>query len=157
MKTISEKAVASAVTGEQKELAEGLFELADLADFYRVGIEQAIAGLEVGGTFEYVPGVTVNVVETGPDKLTIRVNGQNKRYTFNTLPLTLAHRLAAFKVTPDETGIAAKCAYQAVAPNSTDEHRTAAIKWLSEITEPIEGIDPERMIKTIERVFQTGS
>ncbi len=154
MKSIAEKASELAADDTQRLTAEGLFQLADLATFYKVGIDQAIAGLQIGSTFEVVTGIEANVVESGPDKLIIKVNGSNKRYTFATIPLVVAHKLATFHVSPDDaTGVAAKAAFQAVAPISMPQHREQSIQWLSEIEDEIAGAEADKVIEAIRFVF----
>ena len=137
---------------EQQADAKALYELADLATFYRDGIERAVAKLNAGDEVT-VNDVPVIVVEKGDDLLVVRFLKKNYSYTFDKIPFGLAHQLATYELPASPTTQAAKAAYQAIAPKATDAHRAEAIAWLREITDEVEGANPKRMADTIESLF----
>ena len=51
------------MSDEQKEQAEALYEVADLASYYRVGIEKSVAAIPAGNDFEIAKDIRVIVVE----------------------------------------------------------------------------------------------
>lgn len=154
MKSAAKSMLETRMTPEQKSAAEGLYELADLATFYRGAIERAVAGLNVGNDFAVTDTFRVIVVEKGEDLLVLRYSQKNKSFTFDEFPFALAHKLATFSL-PDgaPTSQAAKAAYQAIAPIATAEHRQEAVTWLHEITGEVEGADPNRLAETIKSLF----
>lgn len=156
MKSAAEKLTESSLNKTQKERAEALYELAELASYYRGGIERGVDSLVVGNDFAVTDSFRVIVVEKGDDKLVIRYNAKNRSYTFDEFPFSLANKLAAFAMPMDAPATeAAKAAYQALAPKATDEHRKEAIDWLNEIDEEVEGADPKRVAKTIASLFSS--
>jgi hypothetical protein len=154
MKPAAERLTEQPLTPAQRERAEALHELADLASFYRGGIERGVASLVVGNDFEVTDAFRVITVETGEDLLVIRYNAKNRSYTFDEFPFALAHKLASFAMPADAaTTQASKAVYQSLAPKATDAHRQEAIEWLESIEEEVEGADPKRMAQTIQSLF----
>ena len=155
MKSASEAALEQRMTDDQQNQAQALFELADLATYYRVGIEKAVSELKVGNDFEVTEEVRVIVVETGPDLLVIRFNAKNKSYSFDQLPWSLAHKLATFTMPSDDPTVqAAKAVYQALSPSASDEYRDQALQMLNEIQSDGEGADPQQLAETIRSLFE---
>ena len=155
MKQLATDAQAAAASDQQKEQAEMLFELVDLATYYRGGIDKAIGTLAAGNELDISDELKVVVVEKGPNKLIIRFNGKNKEYTFDTLPLTIAHKVARLTLPGDlPTNQAAKHCYQAIAAVTTPLYREAAIAELENITEEIEGAEPAKLIAAIRLLYQ---
>lgn len=152
MKSLAEQATEAPMQDQQQEQAEALYEVAELASYYRGGIERAVADLETGAEIE-VNDVRLAVVESGDDLLVVRLNGRNKSYTIDGLPFSLAHQLARFQIPESPTRQAAKAVYQAILPKATPEHREESIAWLREINEEVEGADPQRMAKTLEALY----
>ena len=152
MKSLAEQATEAPMQDQQQEQAEALYEVAELASYYRGGIERAVADLETGAEIE-VNEVRLVVVETGDDLLVVRLNGRNKSYTIDGLPFSLAHQLARFQIPESPTRQAAKAVYQAILPKATPEHRQESLAWLREINEEVEGADPQRMAKTLEALY----
>ncbi len=158
MKTAAEKLSEEPLTKAQQQRAEDLYELADLASYYRGGIERGVASLTVGNDFEVADSFRVIVVETGDDLLVVRFDAKNRSYTLDKLPFAFAHTLATFSMPAEAaTTLAAKAAYQALAPKATNDYREQAIEWLEEIDEEVEGADPKRVAETIQRIFGDGA
>jgi hypothetical protein len=153
MKPAAEAAREMPMNDAQRSRAEALYELAELATYYRGGIERAIDDLTVGSDFEVTDDFRVIIVEKGDDRLVVRYNARNRAFTFDELPFSLAHRLATFSMPASPATEAGKAAYQAIAPKATDEHRAEAVAWLRAIESEIDGTDPRRVADTIEGLF----
>jgi hypothetical protein len=153
MKPAAEAALEMPMSDAQKASAQALFELADLASYYRVGIEKSVAELKVGNDFELSDNLRVIVVETGEDRLVVRFDAKNRSFTLDELPWALAHKLATFSIPDSATTQAAKAVYQAIAPKSSDAHRQQALQWLEDIQGEVEGADASQLAETIRNLF----
>ena len=154
MKSAAESASELPMSDEQKERAEALYEVADLASYYRVGIEKSVAAIPAGNDFEIATDIRVIVVEKGDDFIAIRLNAKTRNYKFDALPLSLAHKLASFKIPESPTQAAAKAVYQiVVTPEEKKESREEAFQWLDELGE-VDGVDPKRLSKTLQEIFK---
>lgn len=152
MKPAAQKASELPMNAEQKERAEALYEVADLASFYQGGIKKAVAGISVGNDFEVTKDFRVIVVEKGDDFLAIQFNARKKTYKFDELPFSLAHKLATFAIPASATQTAAKSIYQSISPKANEESRKEALQWLSELSE-VKGADPQRISETLKQMF----
>jgi hypothetical protein len=151
-------ALAEAVDGmkvgkKQSPEAETLLSIADLATYYRGAIERAVADLRAGDDFEVKNGFRVIVVSKTDHSLTIQYNTKQPEFTFDKLPLSLAHRLATFQMPPSATSKAAKAVYQSIVPNSTPQQRAEAIEALGALGDPIEGADRDGVIQTLQSIL----
>ncbi len=152
MKPAAEKASELPMNAEQKERAEALHEVADLASFYQGGIKKAVADIAVGNDFEVTNDFRVIVVEKGDDYIAIQFNARKKTYKFDALPFSLAHKLASFTIPASPTQTAAKSIYQSISPKATEESRKEALQWLSELSD-VSGADPKRISETLKQMF----
>lgn len=152
MKPAAEKASQLPMNAEQKERAEALYEVADLASFYQGGIKKAVADIAVGNDFEVTNDFRVIVVEKGDDFIAIQFNARKKTYKFDELPFSLAHKLASFTIPASPTQIAAKSIYQSISPKANEESRKEALQWLSELND-VRGADPQRISETLKQMF----
>ena len=156
MKADAEKALAQAVTASQKTSADTVFQIADLASYYRAGLQRAVARLNAGNEIEMTAGLKVIVVETGPDLLVIRRGARNYRYSLDEIPIKMAHSLAAFQVTENApTRLAAGAVYQAIVPGLNDGYRTQAIEDLRGIEGAVEGVDPKQVADALKKLIQS--
>ncbi len=153
MKTVAEAATEMPMSESQQAEAEALYHLADLATYYRVGIEKAVSQLSVGNDFAVTDTFRVIVVETGEDLLVVRYNQKNRSFTFDEFPFSMAHKLAAFSMPDSPAAQAAKAVYQAIAPKANDAYRKEAIGWLRQLNGEVDGVDPQRLAETIESLF----
>ena len=153
MKDAAEKASELPMNDEQKNQAEALYELADLASYYRGGIEKSVASINIGNDFEVTKDLRVIVVEKGDDFIAIQFNARKKTYKFDELPFALAHKLATFSIPASPTQIAAKSVYQALCPKANEENREEAIQWLNELSD-VDGANPKRLAETLKKMFK---
>ena len=150
----SEQILQQPMSEEQQQRADALHEVADLATYYRGGIEKAVKDLAVGDTFVVTNDFRVIIVEKGDDLLVVRYNERNRKFRFDELPFSLAHKLAKFAM-PDSPGArGAKAVYQSIAPKSTDDHREEALDWLKAIAPETEELDVARTIATLESIYK---
>jgi hypothetical protein len=153
MKPAAAKASELPMNDEQKKLAEALYELADLASYYRGGIEKSVANIAIGNDFEVTKDLRVIVVEKGDDFIAIQFNARKKTYKFDELPFALAHKLASFSIPASPTQTAAKSVYQALCPKANEENREESIQWLNELSD-VDGADPKRVAETLQKMFK---
>ncbi|KAA1261657.1 hypothetical protein LF1_42120 [Rubripirellula obstinata] len=153
MSKLTESIYQMKLSSEQQADADGLLSVAELAVYYRRGIERAIAELNAGDDFEVKNGFRVVVVSKTNQSLAVRYNANIREYTFDELPLSLAHRLATFQIPEGPSGEAAKAVYQMVAPKSNAGYRTQAIGWLGDIEQPIEGADRDQLVQTLQAIY----
>ena len=88
-----EAAVRLAASGEQKELAAGIQALPKYVDGFWEAVREGLKGLEEAGELK-VGNTFVSIVEVSKGRLTIRANGQNRRYPLDELPAGLAVAIA---------------------------------------------------------------
>ena len=154
MNAAAEAAAKAAATEEQKQMAEQLVQLAELATYYHIGVEKALNELKSSETFNVTEKLEVSVVEITPAKVTLRFNGRNKDYARSELPLVVAHKVAGFTMPVDEpaTKTAAQV-YQALAPVTTPQYREQAIKTLEAMPPRPDDVDPAELVAAIRQVF----
>ena len=133
-----------------------MFQFADLATYYRGGIERSIEELDVGDVIDVTDTLKIAIVEKGEEKLVVKYSGRTKEFQYDELPFSLAHSLAGMSIEPSDTRLAAKAAFQSIAPKASDAHREESIDWLRSIAGEVEGADPERVIEVIESMFELG-
>lgn len=160
MKGAVEQAGPAMVTEQQKDELAQFVLLVELADYYVEGIRRGAAGRGLGEAFELSPGFTVGVVESSRDKIALKINGRVKSYTFEDLPLVLAHRLAEFAMPPDNLEVVAgRAAYQALWSQATAAHRAEALDWLDRAKQvagrsDTAAIDTEVLKRAITSLFE---
>jgi cytoskeletal protein RodZ len=154
MKTAANEVTEMTLSSEQRKYAEALYQLADLATFYRNGVVKGIATLQPASTFELTEGISFLVVETSPNGLTLRRGARNKSYTLEEMPFVLTEKLCAFVLSPDKPeNIAARSCFQAIARKSNTEYRKDAVAWLESVNDEIEGVDTKEVAKAIKKLF----
>ena len=125
---------------EQVPLAEALYDIADLATFYRGAVVRGLATLEAGATFEF-GGLNVVVVEVAGNQLTIRYDRKSKTFTINQLPPRLTEKLAAFSLPSDRPdSIAGLALYRLIRSDTNPEYRADAFEKLATV-EGLENVD----------------
>lgn len=154
MKPLAEKAQAAAADEAQKQIADQLFEVADLADYYYHGIVKAMEELPSGNTFMLTAGAEVAVVESSAQQIVLQVQGRPKTFPFNDMPFVLVHKLGSFTMTQDDpTVIAAKAVFQSLAKKALPMDRKQAAEWLNELPEEVNGSHPHEIAATLARLF----
>ena len=149
MNLIANSMLDQEMSPEQKSRANELFQIIDLAVFYRIAIIDSIAKLNTGDDFEVTTDFRVIVVEKTPASLTVRYNTKNKMYSIDELPWSLAHKLASFEVGSKSFSTAAKSVYQFIAPLTNDELKVQSLDWIKEIQTDLDGTDKENIAATL--------
>ncbi len=154
LKPLAEAAEMAAKTDPQIQLAQGLYQLMDLATYYRDGIFKTMQTLRNGQELDLKEGVKLIIVEITPQQLVIRINGVNKSYPLNALPPPLISRLGEMAMPDDSaTSRAAKYAYQVLAESTNGPFRARAVQDLSQIDEEIEGAELEQLLAAIRFLY----
>ncbi len=154
MKPAASKVTEMTLSDQQREYADALYHLADLATFYRGGIVKGIGTLQTASTFDIAEGVSVLVVETTREGLTIRRGARNKDYTVDNMPFSLAETLCSFALSPDKPdNIAARSCFQSIAPQSSADYRKDALTWLEFVNQDVEGVDTKKVAEAIKKLF----
>jgi hypothetical protein len=97
---------------------------------YKSAIQTSVDNLASGASFK-VGESNVGVVETGPDKIIVRANGQNRNYTLKDLPVGLAAALAAQTLPPDDPNtLMLKGAYVLASPKASADDLKKAREFL---------------------------
>jgi hypothetical protein len=96
------KAEKLAKSPDHLAVVHRLKNVANMAKKFRRGMEEAIAKLEAGDVIKVGTSTEAAVVEASPEKLVLRVAGQNKTYTLNDMPLGLAVNLGERAFSPDD-------------------------------------------------------
>ncbi|NND96191.1 MAG: hypothetical protein HKN47_02545 [Pirellulaceae bacterium] len=154
MKPAAEKLTEMMLSDEQRVEADALYNLADLAMFYRGAVQRGLGTLKATQDFEVAEGFRVLVVEVSHSSLTVRYNARNKTYSLDEIPFRLAEKISTFALDPGKPdSIAAKSCYQAISPLSNDEHRKEAINWLELVNDDLEDVDTKAVGEMIQSIF----
>ena len=152
---MSEAMIDQPMSADQTPVAQGLYQLAELATYYRVGIERAMEGLNTGADFEVTDDVRVIIVERNKTSLTVRFNAKSRTYLIDDLPFPLAHRLATFEIPEGPLREASKAVYQSLLPKTTTEHRSESVRLLRSLPEgSVDGVDPNKVIIALQSLIQ---
>lgn len=149
MNSVANKMLDQPMSDDQKRQADDLFQVIDLALFYRTAIVDSINNLNVGNDFEVSDSLRVIIVEKSPSNLTVMFNKMQREYSIDQLPWPLAHKLASFEVSGDTFSTAAKSVYQAIAPTTNPGLQTQALDWIKEIQDDLDGTDKENVGATL--------
>ncbi|MGB7346578.1 MAG: hypothetical protein WBD20_20320 [Pirellulaceae bacterium] len=154
MQPAAEKVTERILSETQKAEADALYNLADLASFYRGGLQRGLGTLKATQDFEVTDGFRVLVVEVSTSSLTIKYNGRNKTYSIDEIPLRLAEKIASFAMDLNKPDvIAAKAAFQAISPLSNEGHRKESIEWLELVDSDMPDVDAKAVAAQIKQLF----
>lgn len=154
MKRLCEVAVEAAANERQTENAKRLFAVADLADYYHIGLKKALSELQSGNSFMLTDQIEVNVVEAGPDQIVLQVGGRPRTYLFAEMPFILVHRLGEFSMSKDDPFVvAAKAVFQTIYPKAIEQDRKQARDWLLELPEEVNDVRPHEVAETLQKLY----
>ncbi len=145
MKSLAETAEKQAVSAEQKQTAQTLYQFADLATHYRSAVQKAMSELVAGNEFNLTESLTFLVQKSSAQQITLYRNKREYSYTLDELPLSVADALAPFGMnvsTPE--GQAAQAVYQVISPKTTPGHRAQSIEILRSLP-AVPGADPQKL------------
>jgi hypothetical protein len=134
------------LSAEQAARASSLYDIADLAVYYRGAIERGLASLETGNEFAYVDNIKMIVVEATPKSVTLRYNRRDKSFTIDELPPRLTESLAALTLPMDKPDtIAAQALYRLIHPATNDAYRDDAFESLASVDGQLEQVDTKEL------------
>lgn len=155
MPAVTAAAVQQASTPEQRERANRLHRLAQLANRYDEAIRSGADGLGAAEEFDLAPDLRVIVVESSRDAITLRFEGRVKTYPLDSVPLVLAHSLARFALPErDPVAVAARGAYQALWPQASDAHRRQSFQWWRDLRGSAEAGDAAELEPVVRELFE---
>ena len=143
------------LTDEQRKRADSLYDIADLASFYRGAITRGLGTLKAGATFEVAPGLPVVVSEANSDGLSIMVDKRVKSYTVDSLPERLTEKLAEFALDADRPdSVAGLALYRLIHPKTNDEYKADAYSLLQSVDGQLEMVDTESLQAVAQDIFK---
>lgn len=143
-----EQAEQQAKLPEHQAMVSRLKVVADMAKKFRGGIEQTMSKLEAGEIIKVGASTEAAIVEASPDKLVIRIAGQNKTYSLDDMPLGLAVNLGerSFNAGDPKTRLL-KGAYVVVDKRSDPAQLQKARMWWEEAQ--LSGLDIEEILPVL--------
>lgn len=154
MKPLAAQAVQAAADDEQKTLAQRLFQVADLADYYYRGLMQSLEKLEAGDQIELENIGIVGVVEANETTFAIQVNARPKSFEFDKIPFFVLDAIARLSMDlSDPTTRAAKAVHQAISVNATPEHRRQSLDWIAELPVTLQDADTNALQEAIRELY----
>ena len=130
-KTEVAKAEQLAVLPAHQQLAERLSLAIEHLSVFQQSLAEAVSKLEAAETIKVGTSTVVAIVETFPDKLTVRVNGANRSYPLAEMPAGLAAAiLDAKRVGGQPDNRLLKAMYVATRKGAGEEEIAQAREWL---------------------------
>ena len=155
MKPAADALESLPLKGDQISKARTLYDIADLATFYRGAIQEGLASLNVGATFEVQDGFSVVVVESSQQALTIRFDRKEKSYTIDTLPERLMERVAAIKLERERPdAIAGRSLYRLIHPTTIESYRALAWEDLAAVDGQLKNVDSGKLVEVAKSILQ---
>lgn len=139
---------------EQTKRADAFYDIADLATYYRGGIERGLRSLQTGNSFDIVDNFPVIVVEVSADSLSIQYNKRTQTYALDELPPRLTEKIAAFALSPEQPdSIAGLALYRLIHPKTNDEYRRDAVKMLASVNGKLETVDSKMLQQVAKEIL----
>ncbi|MCC9599190.1 hypothetical protein LOC67_01360 [Stieleria sp. JC731] len=158
MKPEADRLIKKNIPGELGSRVSTLYDIADLASYYRGGIVRGLSSRQTGNTFDLVEGFPVIVVQASTQSIAIQFNKQTREYTLETLPPTLMEKLASFALQPEQPDVQAALAlYRLVHPATNDEYRQDAWAILESVDGKLQNVDTKELIKVARELFPTAT
>lgn len=127
------KAEQAAKLPEHKAVVQRLKAVAGMAKTFRGAIQETMFKLEAGEVIKVGSTTEAAIVEASPNKLIIRIAGQNRTYTLDDLPLGLAANLGDRALNPENpTTRLLKGAYVFIDKRSDPAQLKKAKTWWEE-------------------------
>lgn len=122
-----------AKTPELAAMVDRLWQINDMARQFREAVSAAIQSLDAGEVITVGNSTQVAIVETFPDKVIVRIAGQNRTYPIENLPPGLAVSLADMKLdTSDPNNRVIKGAYLLSGKDVNPDALSKAKTWWEE-------------------------
>ncbi|WP_182868758.1 hypothetical protein [Stieleria mannarensis] len=154
MKPAAEALLKLKLNAQQSKRASSLYDIADLASFYRGAIGRGLATLNTGGTFDYVEGIPVIVVEVSPEELTIKFNNRTRSFTVDEMPPRLTEKITSFALSPERPdAIAGQALYRLIHPKWRAEYRDDTFEVLASVDGELEQVDTAMLQQVAKELF----
>jgi hypothetical protein len=114
---------------EHQAKFERLRRMADYVGRFREALAESVSRLEPASSITVGTSTQVGIVETFPDRLTVRVAGMNRSYTFAEMPVGLAVAIVDMALLDSPDARMVKGAYVMVSKTATDVNRDKAREW----------------------------
>ena len=154
MKTAADELLKSKLPEPQATRASTLFDIADLATYFRGGLVRGLGTLNTGNTFEYVKDVPVIVVGATDQSLDIRLNRRTYSYKVDEIPPRLAEKIASFSLSLDKPDtIAGLALYRLISKDIDPGYKQDAFEKLRSVDGELNQVDSEVLLKVAEELF----
>lgn len=154
MKPAADALLKLKLTPEQSKRAGSLYDIADLATYYRGGIERGLGSLETGNSFDIVDKFPVIVVEVSAESLSIQYNKKTQTYSLDDLPPRLTEKIASLALSPERPdSIAGLALYRLIHPKTNAEYRQDAVEMLATVDGELETVDSAMLQKVAKELL----
>ncbi|OYP37630.1 hypothetical protein [Rhodopirellula sp. MGV] len=154
MKPEADRLLKQNLPGDQGKRVSTLYDIADLASYYRGGIVRGLQSLKTGNTFDVVEGFPVIVVQASASSLTVQYDRKNKQYTIDTLPPALVTVLASKTLNHELSDVkAALSLYRLIHPSTNDDYRKDAWVQLESVDGQLKDLDSANLIKVAKELL----
>ncbi|QDV47232.1 hypothetical protein Enr13x_71410 [Stieleria neptunia] len=154
MKPAADALLKLDLNADQSKRASTLYDIADLATFYRGAIGRGLATLNTGSTFDYVEGLPVIVVEVSPTMLAIQFNKRTRSFTVDDMPPRLTEKITSFSLSPERPDtIAGQALYRLIHPKWRVEYRDDTFAQLAAIDGQLEQVDTAMLQQVAKELF----
>ena len=143
------------MTPEQSDRMEALYAVADLASYFRGGILIGIERQEAANQFEITDGVQVSFVgyDESTQTLTLKTDRGIQSYPLDTLPYSIADRMAKFAIGPVEDFEIAAAVYHCVAPEASERTMAVELAFLRGADRMVGEVSTGAIADAVEFVF----
>ncbi len=154
MKPAADALLKLDLNSDQRKRASALYDIADLANYFRGGIVRGLATLQVGNTFEMAKDFPVIVTDVSAQSLSFQYNRVQKSFTIDEMPPTLVERVSSMSLSLDQPDVIAGLAlYRLLHPATNDEYRLDAMEQLQTIDGQLEKVDTGAMLAVVKEWF----
>jgi hypothetical protein len=142
------KAEMLAKLPEHQERIHRLQNVSNLAKQFQEAVVRTMSGLSAGEVLKIGSSTEAAIVDASPTKLVIRLNGDNKTYSLENMPLGLAVNLGERSLNPNSPATrAAKGAYVFIDKRSDAGQRKKAQTWWEEAQ--LNGMDMRELMPVL--------
>jgi hypothetical protein len=153
MKAAADALEKRSLSEAQRTRARSLYDIADLASFYRGAIERGLGTLKTGNTFDY-EGIQVIVVQVDSQSLTFQFNRRQKSFSIDEMPPRLTETIAAFQLSKERPDtIAGLALYRLIRSSTNQAYREQAFRSLESVDGQLENVDTKSLIQVAKDLF----
>lgn len=154
MKPAAEALEKRTLSAAQAKRATALFDIADLASYYRGAIERGMASLTATSELDLGNDVRAIIVESSESDLTILFDRKQLSYTIDTLPPRLMELIATKALPGDQPdALAGLALYRLIDPKTNAEYRALAFEQLDSVDGQLEAVDSTQLRRVARELF----